>query len=317
MRIQVAAVACGALVVAALGCGGSPAAPELPHPGAGPAAAAPTAEPHPGPPPPGPVLPVYPPETLVGAGDIAICGSAGAEATARLLDAIPGTVFTAGDNTYPSGTARSFRDCYDPAWGRHRARTRPTPGNHDYDVPGAGPYFDYFGANAGDGRGYYSYVLGTWLVLSINSNVAVDEGSPQYQWVASTLATAPSRCAVAIWHHPIVTSGPNGNHPHMQAMWRLLADANVEAVVSGHDHIYERYAPMDAGLGRVSEGTRLFIAGTGGAKPYDIVRVQPNSEVRSNAWGVLKLTLMNDRYDWAFVSVPGASFSDAGTDMCR
>jgi hypothetical protein len=301
------------LVLVAAGCGPQSGLLEptrLPEPRPLPPAPAP--EPAP---PPGNVS--GPPETFVGAGDIAVCGSRGAEETARLLDGIPGTVFTAGDNTYPSGTARSFRDCYDPTWGRHRARTRPAPGNHDYDVPGATDYFAYFGSLAGDTRGYYSFQLGAWLILSLNSNVPADEGSPQYGWLRGELAARPTRCALAYWHHPVVTSGPRGHHPHMQPLWRLLADAGVELVISGHDHLYERFAPMSRDLAADPNGMRLFIAGTGGAPPYPVVSLHPASEIRASVWGVLKLTLGADFYDWQFVGVPGAGFSDAGSARCR
>jgi len=284
-------------------------------PGPVPAPTASQAAPAPAPPP--AVVPYVPPETLVGAGDIARCDG-GAEATARLLDAIPGTIFTAGDNTYPTGSARSFRDCYGPTWGRHKSRTRPSPGNHDYGEPGAAPYYEYFGANAGDGRGYYSYMLGAWLVLSLNSNVDAGDGSAQMHWVDHEIAAHPTRCALAYWHHPVITSGPNGDNPHMQAMWRKMARAGVDVVIAGHDHIYERYAEMDEHLGPAPRGgTRQFIAGTGGAQPYDLVRLQPLSESRTAVLGVLKMTLKHDSYDWQFVSVPGAGFHDAGTTACR
>lgn len=247
-----------------------------------------------------------------------MCGRGGAEETARLLDGMPGTVFTTGDNTYPTGSARSFRECYEPTWGRHKHRTRPSPGNHDYGEPGALPYYEYFGANAGDGRGYYSYTLGAWLVLSLNSNVAADDGSAQMRWVDHEIASHPTRCALAYWHHPVVTSGPNGDNPHMRAMWRTMVSAGVDVVLAGHDHIYERYGEMDEHLGPApGTGTRQFIVGTGGATPYDLVRLQPLSEARTAVLGVLKLTLRHDRYDWQFVGVPGAGFHDAGTTSCR
>jgi acid phosphatase type 7 len=259
-----------------------------------------------------------PPATLVGAGDIAICGSPGAEQTARLLDGIAGTVFTAGDNTYPSGTATSFLECYEPTWGRHKARTRPAPGNHDYDVPGAAPYYDYFGDNAGDGRGYYSYKLGAWLILSLNSNVPAQQGSQQYEWVKSELSSHGGKCALAYWHHPVITSGPNGDNPHMRAMWELMAQQKVDVVMSGHDHLFERFAPMSGDLSRApAGGVRLFIVGTGGAKPYTSVSGRAASEIRASVWGVLKLTLRNDDYEWEFLSVPGANFHDAGSDRCH
>jgi len=259
-----------------------------------------------------------PPETFVGAGDIAVCSSNGPEQTARLLDSIPGTVFTAGDNAYPSGTMRAFKDCYEPTWGRHKARTRPSPGNHDYDVPGAGPYFEYFGASAGGGTGYYSYRLGGWLVLSLNSNVPAGEGSAQFEWVQSELATHRTKCNLAYWHHPVITSGPNGDNPNMQSMWKLMARAGVDLVISGHDHLYERFAPMNGDLAADPvSGVRFFIAGTGGARPYAVVSVRPLSEVRASVWGVLKLTLRGDSYDWEFISVPGSGFHDAGVGRCH
>lgn len=259
-----------------------------------------------------------PPETLVGAGDIAVCGSPGADQTARLLDGIAGTVFTAGDNTYPSGTARSFLECYEPTWGRHKARTRPAPGNHDYDVPGAGPYFDYFGANAGDGSGYYSYKLGAWLILSLNSNVPAAEGSAQYEWARSELTSHGGKCSLAYWHHPVITSGPNGDNPHMRSMWKLMAQQRVDVVMSGHDHLFERFAPMNGELSAApAGGVRLFIAGTGGSRPYTSVSGRSGSEVRASVWGVLKLTLRSADYEWQFMSVPGTNFHDAGTDRCH
>ena len=315
IRLLAGAAAIVACAAAAGGCSGgtSPQAPSrAPLPGT-----LTEAVPVPEVPPDPPAAPIYPPETLVGAGDIAVCGQPGAEQTARLLDAIPGTVFTAGDNTYPSGTERSFTDCYHPTWGRHRARTRPAPGNHDYDVPGALPYFHYFGANAGGSRGYYSFQLGGWLVLSLNSNVPAGETSAQYLWARNELAAHPARCALAYWHHPVVSSGPNGDHAYMRPLWRLMAREKVELVIVGHDHLYERFAPMNADLEPDPAGVRQFTAGTGGAAPYPIAAAKRLSEVRASVWGVLKLTLLSDGYDWEFVAVPGARFHDAGSATCH
>ncbi|MCH7718695.1 MAG: metallophosphoesterase, partial [Chloroflexi bacterium] len=152
---------------------------------------------------------------LVGAGDIASCASSGDEATADLLDGIAGTVVTFGDNAYQSGTESEFADCYEPTWGRHKARTRPAPGNHDYITPGASGYFEYFGAAAGDpSKGYYSYDLGAWHVIAINSNCSqvggCDAGSPQEQWLRADLAESPTSCTVAYWHHPRFSSSLHG-----------------------------------------------------------------------------------------------------------
>jgi hypothetical protein len=256
--------------------------------------------------------------TLVGAGDIGVCGRSEPEATARLLDGIPGTVFTTGDNPYPSGTEQQFRDCYEPTWGRHRRRTRPAPGNHDYESPGASPYFAYFGANAGPpGLGYYSYRLGEWDVYSLNSNIVADERSAQYAWLQQELQQHASRCSLAYWHHPVVSEGPNGDAGHMRAIWKLLHDHGADLVVAGHDHNYQRFVPLDGDLRRSpATGMRQFVVGTGGASHYSFAATGA-TVVRGAAWGVLKLTLAPDKYDWEFVAVPGQGFHDAGTAQCR
>jgi hypothetical protein len=254
----------------------------------------------------------------VGAGDIAVCDSLGASETARLLATISGDVFTLGDNTYPSGTAESFAACYEPTWGRQRHRTHPNPGNHDWDVNAGAPYFAYFGAAAGPpGLGYYSFNLGAWHVLSLNSNVSAAPGSRQYEWVRNDLALNETPCALAYWHHPLFSSGPNGNIPTMSHLWRLLDEAGVDVVLSGHDHQYERFAPQDADGHPTPSGIRQFVVGTGGASHYGVAAPQVNSEVReSQSWGVLKLTLRSDRYDWEFVPVEGRSFRDFGSASC-
>lgn len=255
---------------------------------------------------------------FVGAGDIAMCGSKASEATARLLDGLSGVVFTVGDNAYPSGTAANYRDCYEPTWGRHKARTHPAPGNHDYDSPGASPYFNYFGASAGPGGlGYYRYRVGEWQVYSLNSNIATDSGSPQVGWLRSELAANPSTCALAYWHHPLFSSGPHGDNLAMQPMWRALYDANVEIVISGHDHLYERFAPQDAD-GRLDpdRGIREFIVGTGGAELSQPAQVHANSDARWSVYGVLQLVLRDNGYTWGFVSDTGAA-TDIGGALCH
>lgn len=256
-------------------------------------------------------------EVFVGAGDIAVCGSAGTEATARLLDGIGGTVFTAGDNAYLQGTAQQFRDCYDPTWGRQKFRTRPTPGNHEYVSPGAAPYYEYFGSLAGpSGVGYYSFDVGAWHAISLNSNVAVSQFSAQGEWLRADLAASQSKCSIAIWHHPLFTSGPEGAHPEMREFWRMLYSAGVDIIVNGHDHLYERFAPQDPdGFPDPVRGTRQFTVGTGGAPLYDLVRIAANSEVRIKTFGVLKLTLSAEAYQWEFIAVSGAG--DFGTGSCH
>jgi len=190
----------------------------------------------------------------------------GAERTARLLDRLPGYVFSLGDNAYPSSTPELLAKCYEPTWGRHRVRTYASPGNHDWEVLAGAPYFAYFGAAAGpSGLGYYSFDLGAWHVLSLNSNIDVQPGSPQYEWVRRDLATPTGICTLALWHHPVFSSGGYGNNPHMRQMWRLLDAAGVELVVTGHEHSYERFSPQDADGRPDANGMRQIVVGTGGA----------------------------------------------------
>jgi hypothetical protein len=257
---------------------------------------------------------------LVGAGDIAACGISTDEATAALLDGISGTVFTAGDNAYPSGSATDYSSCYAPSWGRHKARTRPVPGNHEYETFGAGGYFGYFGAAAGDpATGYYSYEVGPWHIIALNSNVRMDAGSPQEQWLRADVKANSTKCTLAYWHHPRFSSGPHGSDASSQPLWQALYDAGADVVVSGHDHTYERFAPQTP-VGKVdaSRGLREFVVGTGGAGLYAWATIAANSEVRNNTTrGVLKLTLYVDRYEWQFVPVAGASFTDTGSASCH
>ncbi|HET8712163.1 MAG TPA: Ig-like domain-containing protein [Gemmatimonadales bacterium] len=258
---------------------------------------------------------------LVGAGDIASCTSSGDEATAKLLDAIEGTVFTAGDLAYDNGSAEDYANCYAPSWGKHKDRTRPVPGNHEYFTFGASGYFDYFGSLAGERtKGYYSYELGGWHIIALNSNLRVDPGSPQEQWLREDLANSTAKCTLAYWHHPRFSSGADhGDDATMQPLWQALYEHGAEVVISGHDHIYERFAPQTpAGVLDLQNGIREFIVGTGGGSRDQLGMPSPNSEVRSNTtWGVLKLTLFPDRYEWKFVPVAGKSFTDSGTGSCR
>ena len=260
---------------------------------------------------------------LVGAGDIASCHGTGDEQTVLLLDTIAGTVFTLGDNAYESGTAVEFADCYGPSWGRHLARTRPTPGNHDYRTAGAAGYFAYFGDRAGaSASGYYSYDIGAWHVVVLNSNCVeasgCDVGSPQLDWLRHDLDAHPTRCTLAYWHHPRFSSGRHGDNAFMQPIWSLLVDYGVDLALTGHDHDYERFAPLNA-AGQVDpNGMRQFVVGTGGRSLRPVVAALPGSEVRSgDAYGVLKLTLHPDGYDWAFIPVAGATFTDAGSGRCH
>jgi 3',5'-cyclic AMP phosphodiesterase CpdA len=176
----------------------------------------------------------------------------GAAQTARLLDAIPGTVVTAGDNAYFLGSQLDYERCYEPTWGRHKARTRPSPGNHEYETAGGSAYFDYFGENAGPpGLGYYSFSTGGWLILSLNSSVDASELSSQMAWIRDTLRDTPTRCTMAIFHHPPAASGQHGGSTVMMDIWQTLARADVDVVMTGHEHLYERFAPMTRNCSRL------------------------------------------------------------------
>src|SRR3990172_4070962 len=255
---------------------------------------------------------------FVGAGDIANCSGNNDESTAKLLDVIAGTVFTLGDNVYPDGTAAQFTDCYGPTWGRHKDRTRPSPGNHDYHTAGASGYFGYFGAAAGDpAKGYYSYNLGAWHIISLNSEIGYAAGSAQEQWLRTDLAANNSMCTLAYWHHPRFSSGQHGNSSRSQAFWQALYDFEADVILNGHDHTYERFAPQNPSGQADPKGIREFVVGTGGAGLYPFPNIQPNSEVRNNTThGVLKLTLHTTSYDWQFVPIAGQTFTDSGSANC-
>jgi hypothetical protein len=276
-------------------------------------------EPPPTPPPPTGVF-------FTGAGDIAECGTGGAEATARLLDGIPGLVWTTGDNAYPSGSAADFDLCYDPTWGRHRNRTRPTPGNHEYWTPGALPYFRYFGDAAGTaGEGWYSYTYGGWRIIALNSNVETGWGSDQIRWLRQALSDDPHRCTLAYFHHPLVSSSAHADrrdaaeYGDVRPFWILLHAAGADVVLNGHDHHYERFAPITpAGTIDRVQGARQFIVGTGGgALRGRGPELHPASEkLHDGTHGVLKLELGNGRYAWEFIDAAGTVL-DSGSEICH
>lgn len=275
-------------------------------------------------PPVGDDLPFEPTGTgvvLVGAGDIASCGDPGAELTARLLDTIPGTVFTTGDNAYPDGTTEDFSECYHPTWGRHRGRTRPAPGNHDYHTSDAQGYFDYFGDLAGSGAtGYYSYDAGGWHIVSLNSEIDMDVGSAQEQWLRADLDANPSRCTLAYWHKPRFSSGSrHGSSRSPAPLWVALYESGAEVVLNGHEHLYERFAPQSPdGSLDLERGIRQFTVGSGGASSYGFSTPLPNSQARNGSdLGVLKLTLYGEGYTWQFVPTQAGGFTDTGATPCH
>lgn len=277
---------------------------------------------------------------LIGAGDIAKCGStlAGAEATAKLLDqffaqydAAPAgekpeeaVVFTLGDNAYPRGTVRQFAECYDPTWGRHRERTRPAVGNHEYKTRDAKPYYDYFGEAAGDrDKGYYSYNLGDWHIVVLNSVCAEVQGcapgSPQYEWLVEDLKNNPSRCTLAYMHHPLFSSGKHRGETKIRPLVEVLYEAGAELMLAGHEHSFERFAPQTPrGDFEPGRGIRQFIVGTGGRERRKFRKTAPHSELRDRStYGVLKLSLHPDSYDWEFLPIAGGEFRDSGHEMCH
>jgi hypothetical protein len=273
---------------------------------------------------PNPVPPNIPPpvtsEVFVGAGDIAMCDALEpARQTGQLLRTIGGTVFVLGDNAYFSGSAREYRDCYDPVWGSERGRTRPVPGNHEYDGASAGvPYFSYFGTQAGTaGLGYYSYELGAWHIIALNSNLSPTESSPQGVWLRNDLAANRAKCTLAYWHHPLFTSSQNGPQNFTRDFWRQLYAAGADVILNGHDHVYERFNLQDPdGRLDVTRGIREFVVGTGGAFLYQFPIRAANSERQIRAFGLLKLTLHSDSYDYQFIEVGGFT-SDSGSAQCH
>ncbi len=263
---------------------------------------------------------------LVGAGGIASCDTAGDEATAALIEDMPdATVFTAGDNAYQDGSAKQFANCYDKTWGRFKDRTHPAPGNHDYKTSSGGPYYDYFDDAAGTkGQGWYSYDLGAWHVVVLNSNCSRNgrcaKGSAQEQWLKADLAASTARCTAAVIHHPRFSSDNiDGNRPEVGPLWDDLYAAGADLVISGHARVYERFAPQKpSGKADPDFGMPLFNVGTGGRGHASFKTPVANSLVRDNkSWGVLKLTLHADSYDFAFVPVAGAKFTDTGSRACH
>jgi len=260
---------------------------------------------------------------LVGAGDIADCALDSGAATATLLDTIAGTVFTAGDNAYPDGSVGAFRDCYAPTWGRHLERTRPAAGNHDWETKGLAGYRGYFGEKAGpDGASWYSYDLGAWHVIMLDSDCTFVggclPGSPQGDWLEADLKSSTAKCTMAIWHHPRFSSGEHGSDASVWPFWDALYRAGADVVVNGHDHDYERFGPQDpAGREDKAAGIREFVVGTGGGELRDFPTVVAHSEVRiPRTLGVIRLVLHPTSYDWAFVAASGA-VADSGSSPCH
>jgi acid phosphatase type 7 len=243
-------------------------------------------------------------------------------ATADLLTGSD-VVIPLGDNQYWNGSLSRYRSTYDRTWGRYKAITRPTVGDHEYQTSGASGYYNYFGAAAGSpSRGYYSYDVGTWHVIALNSNCprvgGCGAGSPQEEWLRSDLRAHANTCTLAYWHRPRFSSGEQGISPAMGAFWQALYQFRADVVLSGHDHVYERFAPQTpVGAADPIRGVRQFVVGTGGKSLGVFGQILPNSEARTaDSYGVLKLTLHESGYDWAFVPDNDGTFTDDGSASC-
>ena len=261
---------------------------------------------------------------LVGAGDIhSDCSHTRDQATAAVVSQIPGLVFTLGDNSN-NGTLQEFTDCYEQSWGAFKDRTIPISGDNDWSTAGATGYFAYFGAAAGNpGTALYSYdVDDAWHVVVLNSecsNVALGcyAGSPQDLWLRTDLEASAGRNVIAMWHRPAFASPGNGGYKEIRPLFATLYRYGVDLLLSGHVHVYERFAPQTAdGIADPTHGVRQFIAGTGGGGQTINTATSTNSQVRkSGVLGVLKLTLHADSYDWNFIPIAGQTFTDSGTAL--
>ena len=243
----------------------------------------------------------------------------------------PNAVVIAGDTQYERGEYADFLQYYAPSWGRLKAISYPAVGDHEYHVPGAAGYFDYFNGvgkftgSAGDrDKGYYSFDLGAWHLIALNYNCdatgGCGDGSPQTQWLRADLAAHPAPCTLAYWHRPAFSSGQHGNHSIYQPFWEALYEHGAELFIAGHSHDYERFAPQtSSGEYDPVRGIREFIVGTGGQRLEHLQPEgrMPNSEVfHEGEFGVLKLILRPAGYEWQFIATTGAVI-DSGTGSCH
>jgi hypothetical protein len=266
--------------------------------------------------PPGPIVGDRNAEVIV-VGDIGWCGSSAPGATAQLVERLSGLLLLAGDIAYPNGSAADFQNCFHPTWGQFRDRWQATPGNHDYLTPNAEGFFNYFGEAAGSDRtGYYAMLVGDWQVLMLNSNIPAQRNTPQWEFVRREIDLQRRPCTLAVWHHPLFTSGQNGPNASMRDLYSLLDAGGADVVVNGHDHVYERFAKQAADGRPADRGIREFVAGTGGAELYRFITVAPNSEMRIAQFGVLRLLLQPTSYRWEFVRVQGG-LADSGSEPCH
>jgi hypothetical protein len=252
----------------------------------------------------------------VAAGDLC-ASSTDCAPTANLIGSInPTTVLTTGDNAYNTGSASDYASYYDPNWGRFKSITKPAPGNHEYDYGNQQTgYFAYFD----NPPPYYSYDVGSWHFISLNGELSASNGSAQETWLRNDLAQHSNMCTLAYWHEPRWSSGYHGGDSYYGTFWTDLYNAGADVVLNGHDHDYERFAPQNpSGALDNARGLREFVVGTGGASHYTFNAPVANSEVRdSTTFGLLKLTLHANSYDWQFVRASGGTFTDSGSASCH
>jgi acid phosphatase type 7 len=272
--------------------------------------------------------PPLPAEVVLAAGNIATCGTTNDEATASLLDNLAGTVLVLGDNAFPDGSSDAYALCYEPTWGRHKARTYAALGNHEYNSGAATASFDYFGPRVGPrDMGYYSFDLGNWHIIVLNVNdFTVDSlsyftGTEQERWLEADLAANSKQCTLAMWHSPrFFSSNTTGytSNLYVKPVWEHLYAAGVDVVLNGHQHQYERIARLTPdGVPDDAKGIREFNAGTGGESAEMPIAISQHSEALTDVYGVLKLTLDHGKYSWEFIPVVPGAFSDAGSGTCH
>jgi hypothetical protein len=252
-------------------------------------------------------------------GDTGWCGSPALAPIGRLFDRFDGDIILAGDLAYPSGTQEDFRNCFEPTFGRFKSRMRASPGNHEYMASAsAEPYFTYFGDRSGPNRlGFYTFRAAEWTVLMLNSSIPIGRGSPQLAFVRQVMQQAPTRCTMAVLHHPFDSSSLNGPTPSLRDLWELMYNLGGDLVVNGHDHVYERHAPVNPDQRRDdARGIRQFTVGTGGAVLYGRMRTAINSELLISSYGILRLKLDPALYEWQFMDVDG-NVVDRGLNVCH
>jgi hypothetical protein len=248
------------------------------------------------------------PVTIMGAGDIAGDRDAATATAALIRAADPDKVFTTGDNAYPDGAPSDYAERYDPTWGSFKDRTHPVPGNHDYHMDDAAGYVDYFGiqnvSNDVDGGLYYAWDAGDyWRVYALNSEIST-EGA-QLRWLRDDVAAHPDKHYALVTHRPRYTSSEeHGPTEEICPLWdALAATGGLEIVLAGHNHHYERFAPMDCAERASADGARSFVIGSGGGTLYDFDEAQPGSEFRNKSdFGVLRLELSEASYEWEFIA---------------